>query len=155
MYVVLVLLLMIVAPAGGALGEKFVMHGAEPLIAYAGKWFVFWAGGVRLLLAGARLAFRPAWTMKTFFKLEDPAAKPLVQDLGFAVVAIGALCIMTLIEPRLLVAAAIVSGLYFGLAGLQLAMRDQRVPRQNLVMLTDVIVAAVLAAFVAMTVRGG
>lgn len=155
MYVLIVVLLTLVMPVGSALAEKFLYQGPAELIAYLGKWYVFWAGGVRLLLAGARQVFQPAWTLKAIFEIESAEPKPIVQELGFANIAMGALCMMSLPEPRLLVAGAVVSGLYYGLAGLRHATDGHRNFNQNLAMLTDVLVAAVLAWFVAMTVRGG
>ncbi len=155
MYIVLVVVLTILAPIGSAVTEVYGLHAPGSLIAYLGKWYVFWAGGVRLFLAGLRQVFQPAWTLKAIFEIESAEPKPIVQELGFANLSMGLLCMMSLIEPRLMVAGAIVSGIYYGLAGLRHATDETRNTNQNVALLTDVLVSAVLAYFVVATVRGG
>ncbi len=56
MYIAIVALLTVVLPLGSALVEH-ALPGAAPFLALVGKWFVFWAAGVRLVLAGVRQAF--------------------------------------------------------------------------------------------------
>lgn len=155
MYVIVVVLLTILLPAGSAVAERFVFNGPADLVSYLGKWMVFWAGGVRLMAAGVRQVIQPGWTLREVFEVEDPSGRPVVQELGFANIAIGVVCLSSLVEPRLLVAGAIVSGVFYGLAGLGHALADNRNLNRNVAMLTNVAVSAALAWFVVMTVRQG
>lgn len=148
MYVPIVVLLTIVLPIGSALAERYWLGGPSGTIFYLGKWYVFWAGGVRLFLAGLRQVFQPGWTLKEIFEIESAEAKPVVAELGFANIAMGLVCLMSMIHPALLIGGAMVSGLYYGLAGLKHSMAETRNANRSLAMATDVLVSAVLALFV-------
>src|SRR6478609_6215113 len=97
MYWLMIVGLMGVLPIGSVLLEWLFLDGgggpAGPagLVALIGKWFVFWAIGVRLFLAGLRQIADPAFTAKTIFRIEDPKALIVVQELGFANMALGLL----------------------------------------------------------------
>src|SRR5271166_4609900 len=59
MYLVSVILLLLVFPAASVAVElAWSPHGARimPLI---GRWYVFWAGGIRLFIAGLRQVLQP------------------------------------------------------------------------------------------------
>jgi hypothetical protein len=43
-------------------------------MALIGKWFLFWAAGVRLMLAAFRQLFQPEFTARQIFKIEDADA---------------------------------------------------------------------------------
>jgi len=51
-----------------------------------GKWFVFWAIGVRLFLAGLRQASKPSFTAKEIFHIQSFA---VIRELGFGNLAIA------------------------------------------------------------------
>ena len=55
-----VVLLMGVLPIASVLAEIAFSHSETRLPIFIGKWFVFWAVGVRLLLAGLRQIVNPA-----------------------------------------------------------------------------------------------
>ena len=61
MYYAIVLGLMLVAPLASIVSEGG-LQASQPWPALVGKWFVFWAVGVRLSLAGVR---------------QTPSAKPI------------------------------------------------------------------------------
>ena len=65
MYLLIVLLLMFVLPSGSIYLEHSYLHSAAPLMLLAGKWFVFWSAGVRLVMAGLRQYFQPRFTLRT------------------------------------------------------------------------------------------
>ena len=52
-YLVPVILLLFVLPAGCVLAEAIAGRDASDLLLIVGKWFVFWGVGARLFLAGA------------------------------------------------------------------------------------------------------
>jgi hypothetical protein len=103
----------------------------------AGKWYVFWACGIRLLLAGIRQVSQPRFTATEFFDLDNVKAFPIVREIGFGNLAIGILGICTIFRPAWLVPAAIVGGVYYGLAGLGHLMCDERNWMETLAMVSD------------------
>ena len=98
MYIAAVALLTFVLPLGSALAEH-ALPGGAPFMALIGKWFVFWAAGVRLVLAGARQLFQPEFTARQIFKIEGSDALPLVREIGAANFAIGAVGVASLRRP--------------------------------------------------------
>ena len=145
MYFFIVILTTIVGPIGSALIELASNGWQEPVF-YLGKWYVFWAGGVRLFLAGIRQSFAPGMTLKQIFGIDHKPSEHIVQELGFANLSMGLICLLSLPYPQLLQAGAIAAGLFYGLAGLQHLRKGQRNAQRTLAMVTDLLVFVVLAA---------
>jgi hypothetical protein len=82
-----------------------------------GRWFVFWAVGVRLLLSGVIQVVRPDFTSKRIFEIEDPRVFGIVREVGFGNIAIGTIGLASLINIGWVVPSAVAGGLYYGLAG--------------------------------------
>jgi hypothetical protein len=151
MYVISVLLLTLVLPMGSAAAERLFWHSDEPIFILIGFWMVFWAGGVRLVIAGLRQVFQPRFTAEEIFNLKDAAAFPIVRELGFANLAMGSLALLILPVPSLLLAGAFVTALYYGLAGVAHVLhRGERNAKRIVAMLSDLWVFVVEAAFAAM-----
>jgi hypothetical protein len=148
MYILSVLLLTVLLPAGSALADQ-QLHGGG-LIWFAGKWLVFWAGGVRLFLAGMRQVIQPRYTAETIFRVQS--ADGIVRELGFANLAMGTLGLLSLPYPGLLLAAALSSGLYYAMAGIHHALHDRRSAERSAAMVTDVLVALGELGFVGIAV---
>ena len=146
MYVAVIVALMLVLPVASILAESF---GAGPNRfdpAIVGKWFVFWAVGVRLLLAGLRQIIQPAFTARTVLGLESEESFFLVRELGFATTAIGTVGTASIIAPAWSLPIGLIGAIFFGLAGVNHAMHPRRTKLQDLAMVSDLFVAAVLAA---------
>lgn len=105
-----------------------------------GPWTVFWAGGVRLVLAGLRQTFQPRFTSEQIFGIKSDDPIPIVQELGFSNLAMGTLCLLSLPMKQMLVPAAVVSGLYYGLAGVKHVFGGEKNFRRLTAMLTDLLV---------------
>jgi hypothetical protein len=89
MYIGMLIVSMLIFPmASIALEVFFHSHGVLD-VAIVGKWFVFWAVGVRLLIAGLRQIVQPRYTAETILGVKDPDAMLIVRELGFANTAIG------------------------------------------------------------------
>ena len=156
MYLAMVIGLMVVLPIASILIDFVYPGGSASLIFLIGKWFVFWAVGVRLLLAGIRQSLNPSFTAEKIFAVKDPAALIIVQELGFANLSIGVLGVLTLFRNEWIVGAAIAGGLFYGLAGIRHVLKGDRNTTENIAMISDLFMAVVLAAFVAATLwRGG
>jgi hypothetical protein len=154
MYYLMIVLLMGVLPVASVLIEQAIGHG--DWLALIGRWFVFWAGGVRLLLAGARQIGNPAFTARTIFEIEDAGVSRIVVELGFANVAMGLIGIASILRPDWVLPAAIVTGLYYGLAGLRHIANSGRNRIETWATVSDLWAFVVLAAYAATTLaRGG
>ena len=116
MYLASVILLLGVFPTVSIGVESALGHGSVVMLAL--KWFVFWACGMRLFIAGLRQVFQPGFTANEIFEIEGSIANPIVRELGFANLCIGLLGIVSLPVPAWQLPAALTGGLYYGLAGL-------------------------------------
>jgi hypothetical protein len=146
MYFVIVILTTVVLPLASALIESSVKPDVA-LIAAAGKWFVFWAAGVRLMLAGISQTLRPSFTATQILGIRDPAAQKIVSELGFANVSMGLAGVLSLIFPAWTPAVGLIGGLFLGFAGVKHAMNADRGAKENVAMATDLFVALALAVY--------
>jgi hypothetical protein len=150
MYLVSILVLLILAPAVSVVAEFATSSVPADLIGLIGKWMTFWAVGVRLFLAGVKQTAQPSFTARDIFQIDDPHASGLVREIGFGNLSMGLLGLASFLKPEWLVPAAIVGGLYYGLAGLGHLFKGERNAKENIAMLTDFLAFIVLAVFVAM-----
>jgi hypothetical protein len=148
MHLATVVVLMLVLPVTSVVAEKLVLLHPEPWMELIGRWFVFWGVGVRLLLAGAVQTGKPEITAR-IFDASEPSALAIVRELGFANIAMGTLGIATLGWPGSLVPAAVVGGLFYGLAGAGHTARGGGNFREQVAMYSDLLMFALLAIFVA------
>jgi len=106
-----------------------------------------------LLLAGIRQVSQPRFTAAEIFDLDDTKAFPMVREIGFGNLAMGTLAACTIIRPEWLVPAAIVGGLYYGLAGLGHLLRGDRNGKESVAMVSDGVAFLVLLAAVVKGLR--
>jgi hypothetical protein len=99
MYFAIVLCLMLAAPLGAIVIEHSFLHSGAAIMALVGKWFVFWAVGVRLALAGLRQYFDPRFTAEQIFDIHGGDALALVRELGIANFVAGTAGILSLMRP--------------------------------------------------------
>ncbi len=148
MYLVSVILLLFVLPTACVAVEALWVGGAD-LLLLIGKWFVFWAVGVRLFMAGLRQVVQPQFTSESIFEIKDRAAFAIVREVGFGNLSMGTLGLASLAISGFLVPAAIVGGLYYGLAGVGHLLRGGRNFNGQTAMVSDLLMFVVLAVFVA------
>ena len=149
MYVFMVVALMLVMPLVSiAFQLLFIEHGTlataaiMPLIA---KWYVFWAVGVRLSLAGLRQIVQPRYTAETILGIKNADSLFVVRELGFANAAMGCVGLGALLAPDWVAAAALLGTIYYGLAGINHCLHRNRNRLQNLALVSDLFAAVVLA----------
>jgi hypothetical protein len=123
--------------------------GASSLITLAGTWFTFWAVGVRLFWDGLSQLFRPQHIAKVVFGIKNSSANAVVREVGFGSLSLGTLGISSLIMSSWVVPAAVAGALYYVLTCVGDVMRGYRKDNEQLVLMSDLVVAAVLASFVA------
>lgn len=127
-----------------------VSAGHAPLgMALVGKWYVFWAVGLRLLLAGIRQILQPRYTAETILGIKGDDALLLVRELGFGNLAIGVVGTLSLFFAGWALPAALVGGLFYGLAGVNHALQAHRNAKENVAMVSDLFAAVVLLGFCA------
>ncbi len=149
MYFAIVLCLMLAAPLGAIAIEHSLLHSATAMMALVGKWFVFWAVGVRLAVAGLRQYFDPRFTAEQIFDIHGDDALPLVRELGIANFAAGTIGILSLVRPDFILPSAIAAAIFYGLAGFRHAAQPRRNAKETFAMATDLFAFAVLSAYAA------
>jgi hypothetical protein len=146
-YLLIVLLLMLVLPMLSVAIEFFVQGGSIGMIALAGKWFLFWAVGMRLFTAGIKQAINPAFTAKTIFHINNEESFILVRELGFANICMGAAAIIALFCPQWRMAAVFTGGLYFGIAGAGHIIKKPVSGDEWLAMVSDIFIFGIMALY--------
>ena len=154
MYVPIVAALLFVFPIASIVIDVAVNQHTAFGAAVVGKWFVFWAVGVRLLLAGVRQILQPRYTAETILGMKNLDSLILVRELGFANIAIGCIGVGSVIAPAWVLPAAIAGTIFYGFAGINHALHGGRNRLQNIAMISDLLVAVILLGFcVAVAVR--
>jgi hypothetical protein len=143
---------MVVLPIASILVESS-FAGATLSAGLVEKWFVFWAVGVRLFLAGLRQITQPRYTAESILGLKTEESYFLVRELGFANAAIGAAGIASLAVSAWILPIAIVGTIFYGLAGTNHVMHGERNKFQSVAMVSDLFIAVVLLTFGAIAMR--
>jgi len=149
MYIAIVILLMVISPALSVAIETAASHHAASIFHLATKWFVFWAIGIRLFTAGVRQVLQPGFTARNIFGMQSAESYPIVREVGFGTLSMGILGICSLYRPGWIMPAALVGGLYYGLAGLMHAFRRNKNAMEQTAMISDAFAFVVLLVAVA------
>jgi len=146
LYLAVVCLTMFLLPLGSVAAEH-TFRPETPLILLAGKWFVFWGVGVRLVLAGARQVMQPAFTAREIVHIESSEALPLVRELGIANFATGVVGLASLLASSFVLPVAISAAIFYGVAGIRHVAERGRSRNETVALVSDLWMFAVLAAF--------
>ena len=149
MYVIIVIALMLALPlisivAQIVLTDHGALHGASYLVIVA-KWYVFWAVGARLSLAGLRQIIQPRYTAETILGFKSAESLFFVRELGFANVSMGSVGVASLFAISWVTPAAMLGAIYYGLAGINHCFHQGRNTLQNVALVSDLFAAIVLA----------
>ena len=144
MYIAVVIGLMLILPTASIVSELFVAHNGALNALIVGKWFVFWAVGVRLVMAGIRQIIQPRYTAEIILGLKNSDAMLIVRELGFANTAIGSAGLGSLFFPGWILPISTIGAIFYGLAGINHLTHRQRNTLQNVAMSSDLFAAAVL-----------
>jgi len=117
-------------------------------LALAGKWFIFYAVGFRLLLAGVRQIFTPSFTAKEIFHINDTSSHIIVRELGFANLCFGLIGLISLFIPSWRIVSAFGSGIYYGIAGVQHLLKKPAGPNELYALISDLFIFLVLGIYV-------
>ena len=146
LYFTSILLLMLIFPIISVILDLRSQQGGD-LIALAGKWFVFWAIGVRLLLAGLRQAAKPAFTLAAIFHIKNKESEVIVRELGFANICFGIIGVLSIFIPEWRPAAGFAGTLYMGMAGAYHIIKKPVSANEVVAMISDIYIFLVLAVY--------
>ena len=144
MYAFIVIGLMLVIPIGCTLYDVFHSNHGTFSFGILLQWLVFWAVGVRLLLAGLRQIFQPGYTAEVVLGIKGDDCRRVIRELGFGCTAIGCIGAGSLFSETWLLPAAIAGAVFYGLAGVNHFLHKARGMTENVAMVSDVLVAVVL-----------
>jgi len=147
-YLLSLLLLMLVLPAL-SVWVDYVPYPGTPFMVLVGKWFVFWAVGVRLFAAGIRQVAKPLFTLQQIFHIQNPAGQVVVRELGFANICFGLIGMLSLFIPHWRPAAAFAGGLYMGIAGVYHLIKKPASPNEVVAMVSDIYILLTMGAYLA------
>lgn len=147
MYIATLVLTMFVLPAL-SIGLALALGSEAGWAALLGQWFVFWAVGVRLMLAGLRQWLQPEFTAREIFRFTGAEAQQVIQELGFANIAMATLGLISGVVPGFVLPAAVAGGLFYGSAGIRHIPTPAKTRNETIAMTTDLWAAAVLAVVV-------
>jgi hypothetical protein len=146
MYIALVLLQTVLLPlASGSIA--LAIHHGDPIATY-GVWFLFWGVGTRLLVAGLVQIFRPGFTIQNILGAPNLGAAQVAQELGFANLSIGVGAIAAAFVGDWGIPAAVIGGLFLGLAGFRHLPKRHPNAKEAVATWTDLIVFAAMAVYV-------
>ena len=146
MYLSAVVLLLGILPVVSIGAEVLLVPGSD-YVFLVGKWFVFWAVGIRLALAGIRQIVNPEFTAGDIFETQDAGAVKIVTELGISNLSVGVLGALAVFQTEWVPGAALCGGLFYGLAGVKHLVNSGRNQKQNVAMVSDLATFAVLAAY--------
>jgi hypothetical protein len=130
--------------------------GSTDLMRLIGVWFVFWAVGVRLTLAGLRQYFQPQFTARDILGVDGREAFVFIRELGGANFAAGVVGLASLAFPTFTTPAALAAAIFYAVAAGEHLKSAHRGLNENVALGSDALVALVLALYlVGMAMRGG
>lgn len=115
LYLYYVIAVMMVLPVASILLELTRTEKPRDTWETIGKWFIFWAIGVRSLTAGISQSFNPGFTAAL---LEVPESSfVVIRELGFANTCMGLTGVISLLASGWRRPAGFCAGLFLGIAG--------------------------------------
>ncbi len=146
-YLWTVVALTLVLPAASVVLVKLAFGSPLPVGDLAGAWFLFWALGARQVLAGLRQASKPEFTARDIFHIQSRDGDPLVRELGYANLCMGAAAMISIAMPGWRMCAAFASGAYFGVAGAMHAVKGAASANERFALYSDFFIFVVMAAW--------
>ena len=150
-YIISVSVLTFVFPTVGFIIEHFVADSFLSFDLFA-KWFIFSAVGLRLFLAGIKQVKNPEFTAKQIFHIDSSESFPILRELGFANICFGLVALISMYKQEWRMVSAFASGLYFGIAGIQHALKKTAGINEKFALWTDLIIFFFLLIYFVKTV---
>jgi hypothetical protein len=147
-YLVMNVFLLFILPVLSIISECIV-EKESPDWALIGKWFIFWAIGIRLFTAGIKQSSNPEFTATSIFHMKTSESFVVIRELGFANIALGVMGILSVINGNWRILAAVIGGLFFGLAGIQHLFKKPDSRNELIAMIYDLTVLLVILIYLA------
>ena len=147
-FLIMNILLLFILPLLSIVSE-FILEKETLDWTLIGKWFIFWAIGIRLFTAGIKQSSNPEYTAGKIFNMKSSESFVVIRELGFANIALGVMGILSVINSNWRILAAITGGLFFGLAGIQHLFKKPDSRNELIAMLYDIIVLLIILLFLA------
>ena len=148
-YLTMNLLFLIILPAF-SISEEIIFEHESFNWALAGKWFIFWAIGMRLFTAGISQATNPGFTAR-IFKMKTQESFVVIRELGFANISMGITGILSVINDQWRLLAAISGGFFLGLAGILHLFKRPDSKNEVIAMIYDLSVLVLILFYLAFT----
>ncbi len=149
-YLIMNMLLLFILPLLSIASECIIEKETMDWI-LIGKWFIFWAIGIRLFTAGIKQSSNPEFTAVKIFKMRSSESFVVIRELGFANIALGVMGILSVINSNWRILAAITGGLFFGFAGTQHLFKRPDSRNELIAMLYDLIVLLIIVLYLIFT----
>jgi hypothetical protein len=150
-YLIFNISLIFILPVLSTTGE-FVIGKLPITLEPAAKWFIFWAIGIRLFVAGIKQASSPEFTATKLFNLKSAESYVIIRELGFANISLGVMGILSVINDDWRLIAAITGGLYLGFAGLQHCLKKPESLNEVVALIYDLIVFILISLYLILKV---
>ncbi len=147
-YLYSTVLLMFVLPIISILIDFWLGKQQFYLWMLIGKWFIFWAIGMRLLTAGLKQTITPSFTAQQIFHISDKKSYAIVRELGFANICFGTVGIISLFVPQWRIVAAFAGGLFLGIAGVNHIIRKPFNSNEMIPMVSNLFIFFVMLIYV-------
>jgi hypothetical protein len=147
-YCYFTLLFSLLMPVLSMVIDKYFFCQDYTVLQLIGKWFVFWAIGLRLLLAGFKQTVNPAFTLERIFHIKSKDCLVVVRELGFSNSCFGLLGTLSIFSEQFRLPAAIAGGLYLGLSGGLHVVKRPASTNETIAMVSDIFTFSVLFLFV-------
>lgn len=145
-YIISVSVLTFIFPVIGFVCEQLTSQTPMTFELF-GKWFIFSAVGLRLFLAGIKQVKNPEFTAKQIFHIDSPESYPILRELGFANICFGLVGIVSLFKPDWRIVSAFASGIYYGIAGFQHALKKNSGINEKFALWTDLFIFIILLLY--------
>ena len=146
-YLIGVRALTIIVPAVSVFINWLIVRSLPISVETMGKWFIFWAVGLRLFIVGLRQVFNPAFTAKTIFHLSDTGSYVIVKELGFANICFGLIGMLSLLIPQWRIVSAFGSGIFYGIAGINHLVQKNTGANEKVALLSDLLIFFLLLIY--------
>lgn len=151
-YLFIVIATSIVFPIMGLLIETGIYASEFSLLNFC-KWFIFFAVGLRLFIAGLKQVFQPKFTAQEIFKINTTEVFPVIRELGFANICFGLIGLMSIFLPEWRIVSAFGSGIYYGLTGLLHLIKKPVTTNEKIALISDLYIFIVLLIFVVISLN--
>ncbi len=139
---------MFILPCISILIEYLVLPVIYNLWELIGKWFIFWALGVRLFTAGLRQVINPKFTAEIILDIKEKQSYSIIRELGFTNICLGLIGIISLFVPPWRIVSAFSGGLFLGLAGFHHFLNKPKTINEKFAMISNLVISCLMIIYI-------